>query len=35
MPPVGFDPTISAGKRLQTYALDFEVTKTGIFIYIV
>jgi hypothetical protein len=22
MPPVGFEPTISAGKRQQTYALD-------------
>jgi imidazole glycerol phosphate synthase subunit HisF len=22
MPPVGFEPTISAGKRPQTYALD-------------
>jgi len=22
MPPAGFEPTISAGERLQTYALD-------------
>ena len=22
MPPVGFEPTISAGERPQTYALD-------------
>jgi hypothetical protein len=22
MPPAGFDPTISAGERPQTYALD-------------
>jgi len=22
MPPVGFEPTISAGERQQTYALD-------------
>jgi len=29
MPPVGFEPTISAGKRPQTYALDSTVTGTG------
>jgi len=29
MPPVGFEPTISAGERLQTYALDRAVTGTG------
>ena len=31
MPPVGFEPTISAGKRPQTYALDHTATGTGIF----
>ena len=29
MPPVGFKPTISAGKRPQTYALDRAATGTG------
>ena len=29
MPPVGFEPTISAGKRLQTYALDRAATEIG------
>ena len=29
MPPVGFEPTISAGDRLQTYALDGAVTGAG------
>jgi len=29
MLPVGFKPTISAGERSQTYALDREVTGTG------
>ena len=29
MPPVGFEPTISAGKRPQTYALDRATTGTG------
>ena len=29
MPRVGFKPTISAGKRLQTYALDRAATGTG------
>ena len=27
--PVGFEPTISAGKRPQTYALDRAATGTG------
>jgi len=27
--PVGFKPTISAGWRPQTYALDLAVTGTG------
>ena len=29
MAPVGFEPTISAGERPQTYALDRAVTGTG------
>ena len=29
MAPVGFEPTISAGGRLQTYALDRAATGTG------
>ena len=29
MPPVGFEPTISAGERPQTYALDRGATGTG------
>jgi len=29
MPPVGFEPTISAGERPQTYALDSPATRTG------
>ena len=29
MPPVGFEPTVSAGERLQTYALDRAATGTG------
>ena len=27
MPPVGFEPTISAGERLQNYALDRAATE--------
>jgi len=27
--PVGFEPTISAGKRAQTYFLDRAATGTG------
>ena len=37
MPPVGFEPTISAGKRPQTYVLDRAATGTGyncIYVYI-
>ena len=35
-PPVGFEPTISAGERPQTYALDRAATGTGIsFIYVI
>ena len=30
MPPAGFEPTISAGERPQTYALDRAATGTGI-----
>jgi len=29
MPSVGFEPTISAGERPQTYALDGAATGTG------
>ena len=29
MPPAGFEPTVSAGERPQTYALDRAVTGTG------
>ena len=29
MSPVGFEPTISAGERPQTYALDGTATRTG------
>ena len=31
MSPVGFEPTISAGKRLQTHALDRAAIGTGCF----
>ena len=31
MPRVGFEPTISAGERPKTYALDRAATGTGIF----
>ena len=30
MPPVGFEPTIAAGERPKTYALDRAATGTGI-----
>jgi len=30
MPPVGFEPAISAGERPQTYALDRAATGTDI-----
>ena len=30
MPPVGFEPTISAGEWQQTYALDRAATGTGL-----
>jgi hypothetical protein len=29
MPPVGFEPIISAGERPKTYALDRTATGTG------
>jgi len=29
MPPVGFEPTISAGERPQTYVLDRAATGNG------
>ena len=31
MPPVGFEPTISAGEQPQTYALHRAATGTGIY----
>jgi len=34
MPPVEFEPTISAGELSQTYALDRAATGTGIYIII-
>jgi hypothetical protein len=30
MPPVAFEPTISAGERPKTYAVDRAVTGTGV-----
>jgi hypothetical protein len=35
MSTVGFKPTISAGKRLQTYASDCTATGTGIYFFII
>jgi len=32
MPPAVFEPTISAGERPQTYALDSAATGTGSFL---
>ena len=34
MPPVEFEPTISAGEWLKTYALDRVATGTGKIVYI-
>ena len=34
MPPVGFEPTISAGERPQTYTLERAATGTGTLRYI-
>jgi len=31
MPQVGFEATISAGERPQTYALDCTITGTGLY----
>ena len=33
MPPVGFEPTISAGERPQTYVLHHAATGTGSFTF--
>ena len=30
MPPVGFEPTITAGEQPKTYALDRAATGTGL-----
>ena len=30
MPPMGFEPTVSAAERPQTYTLDRAATGTGI-----
>jgi len=30
MPPAGFEPTVSAGDRPQTYELDRAITGTGV-----
>ena len=35
MPPVGFEPAISAGERPQTYALDRAATGSGLAVYII
>ena len=35
MSPVGFEPTIAAGERPQTYALDRAATGTGEFSWLV
>ena len=35
MPPVGFEPTISAGERPQIYALDRAAAGTGCRLYYV
>jgi hypothetical protein len=32
MPPVGFEPTISAGEQPQTYVLEHAATGTGKFL---
>ena len=34
VPPVGIEPTVSAGERPQTYALDRAATGTGVFWYL-
>jgi len=35
MPPVRFEPTVSAGERTQTYLLDCAATGTGVIIIII
>jgi len=35
MPPVGFEPTISAGERPKTYALDRAATGIGVKVFLV
>jgi len=35
MPPVGFEPTVSAGERPQTYALDRAATVPAVVLCIV
>jgi len=32
MTPLGFEPTVSAGERPQTYALDRAAAETGFYI---
>jgi hypothetical protein len=34
MPPVGFEPTISGGERLQTYILNGAATGTGLVVLV-
>jgi hypothetical protein len=34
MPPLGFEPKISAGKRPHTYALDRAASGTGLFFFL-
>ena len=34
MPPVGFEPTISAGEQPQTYALDLAALGTGLGLFV-
>jgi hypothetical protein len=34
MPPAGYEPTMSAGERPQTYALDHEATGTGSYCWV-
>ena len=35
MPSVGFEPSIPAGERLQTHALDHSATAIGLLILII
>jgi len=34
MPPVGFEPTVSAGERPETYALERAAIGTGSLLYV-